>query len=241
MCGARPAGVTAAVGRVQSLDQRNVEWGWTSSVSATDRLRGVSRRRIALSIALLAFVAILGVVIARSTVLARMLLPLVPLLVVGPLVVRMVGPALSENHRRKAQVAAAHPGWGILQVRSTSSLMEAMAATERYVVIQVNATLAYGPAGIELWARHRDGSIVRVVEHPWSQIVDVEVADDIRDYRGRRVQGLRTTLVDGDEEDVIVMTRGDMIVRSSRAAELQLTALANDIVGRRTAAAMPRA
>lgn len=37
------------------------------------------------------------------------------------------------------------------------------------------------------------------------------------------------------------MTRGDMIVRSSRAAELQLTALANDIVGRRTAAAMPRA
>ena len=108
-------------------------------------------------------------------------------------------------------------------------------------VPQVNATLAYGPAGIELWARHRDGAVVRVVEHPWSQIVDVKVADDIRDYRGRRVLGLRTTLVDGREEDVVVTVRGDMILRSSRAAKLRLTALAHDILSCRTAPVMPRA
>lgn len=61
------------------------------------RLRGVSQRRIALRIALFVFVVILICVIARSTVLARMLLPLVPLLAVGPLFVRMLFPVLSEN------------------------------------------------------------------------------------------------------------------------------------------------
>lgn len=57
----------------------------------------MSQRRIALRIALFVFVVILICVIARSTVLARMLLPLVPLLAVGPLFVRMLFPVLSEN------------------------------------------------------------------------------------------------------------------------------------------------
>jgi hypothetical protein len=130
----------------------------------------------------------------------------------------------------------------MVAVLTTSSQIEAMGATEKYVVAQVNSTLAYGPTGIELWARHRDGSVIRVIEHPWSQIVEVRAVDDVLNFRGWRVRGLRITLVDGHDEDLIVTVPADLIIGSSRATKIpQLTALANDILARRTAPATPHA
>ena len=140
--------------------------------------------------------------------------------------------------RLNRQVAAAHPGWTVLSAATTHDQDDAMGATGKRRVAGVPATLLYGPEGLELWARHRSGTTVRVLALPWAQIVDV-VGTDVPNWRGVDERGLRITVTDGSREDLVISpTPG--AVRAARATRTEWVAVvASEILARRTGAASP--
>ncbi len=160
---------------------------------------------------------------------------------VAALVVMMQTVAYRQSKRRNAEVAAGHPGWHVATVLTTRSQAEAMRSTGNRLIVQVATTLTYGPAGIELWARHKTGSLIKIFSYPWPVIADVSWAADVRNMRGFPAQGLRITLVDGRREELLAVRPAD-VAGAARASKSRLVkALADDIAARRTAPVWPDA
>ena len=140
--------------------------------------------------------------------------------------------------RLTREVSATHPGWAVLSAATTHDQDDAMDATGRRRVAGVPATLLYGPEGLELWARHKSGTAVRVLALPWAQIVDV-VGTDVPNWRGVDERGLRITVTDGSRADLVISpTPG--AVRAARATRTEwVVVVASEILARRTGAASP--
>ncbi|WP_028049293.1 hypothetical protein [Cellulomonas sp. URHD0024] len=100
-------------------------------------------------------------------------------------------------------MAAVRPEWEYLDVVSTPDQTTEMRVTGQRRVGGIVATLVYGAGGLELWARHRNGTVVPVLALAWAQVVDI-VGTDVSDWRGYQRRGLRITLTDGRREDLVV-------------------------------------
>jgi hypothetical protein len=92
-----------------------------------------------------------------------------------------------------------------------------MRVTGKRTINGVAAPMLYGPAGLELWARHKDGTVVQVLAIPWTRIVDI-VGTDVPNWRGVEQRGIRITLTDGGREDLVVSPTNRAWIKAARAA-----------------------
>lgn len=145
--------------------------------------------------------------------------------------------AKQSDKLRDARVAATHPGWGIAGAITTASQSDALRVTERPAQIGVGTTLAYGPGGIELWASDQNGTLVRVLQWPWTEVVDVRAVDGMPFGKDAQMTGLRFTLADGSHQDLHATTTGSLRKATRRTKTPRVAALANDILAHRTAVA----
>jgi len=156
------------------------------------------------------------------------------LLATAALVAALLVPALRAIRRRNAELAATRPGCGIVTVQTTTSQAAQLAALSDPRRVGTAGPLVYGSAGIELWVLGRDKSLVKLLELPWSAIVDVRPTI-VRNFRGTTVPGVRLTLTNGSYQDVIP-TYPSELGKQARATKTPVaTLLANNIASRRTA------
>lgn len=107
--------------------------------------------------------------------------------------------------RIEAFLAPTRPGWKLVGVTTTPTLLAAMQAAGFRMAGAAPGVLAYGPTGVELWAQHRQKETPRpAATYPWASIHDVLASDDVHDYRGTPLHGLRIVLAGLDRIELIV-------------------------------------
>lgn len=156
------------------------------------------------------------------------------LLATTALVAALLVPRLRTIRRLDAELAATRPGCGIVTVQTTTSQAAELAALPDPRRVGMAGPLVYGSTGIELWILGKDKSLVKLLELPWSAIVDVHPTI-VRNFRGTTVPGVRLTLTNGSYQDVIP-TYPSELGKQARATKTPVaTVLASDLSSRRTA------
>lgn len=140
---------------------------------------------------------------------------------------------IGRNKRRNAQVAATHPGWAVTSAVTTPAQAELLRAAGGRARREAAVTLAYGPGGIELWARHRNGSLVPVLQMPWADVVDIRALPGMPFGRDARTTGLRITLADGSHQDMRAIATSGLRKVADRAGTSAVAVLAADIEAHR--------
>ena len=108
-------------------------------------------------------------------------------------------------HRIVAFLASTRPGWKLVGVTTTPTLSAPMRAAGFRMVAAVPGVLACGPTGVELWAQHQQKASPSLAgTYPWGSIHEVLASDDVRDYRGTPLHGLRIVLAGLDRVELIV-------------------------------------
>lgn len=156
------------------------------------------------------------------------------LLATTVLIAALLVPGLRAMRRRNAELAATRPGCGIVTVQTTRSQATALATLPNPRRVGTAGPLVYGSSGIELWVLGKDKSLVKLLELPWSTILDV-YPTVVRNFRGTTVPGVRLTLTNGNCQEVIP-TYPSELGKQARATKTPVaTLLASDISSRRTA------
>lgn len=108
-------------------------------------------------------------------------------------------------HRIEAFLVPTRPEWQLVGVTTTPTLLPLMRAVGFRMAAAAPGVLAYGPTGVELWAQHqRRDTPSLAATYPWGSIHEVLASDDVRDYRGTPLRGLRIVLAGLNRIELIV-------------------------------------